>query len=418
MHLCLVEDNLSRNFRPLTWFRPVYDLRCGMLSLRERAEHWLNPRSVSLHTRQSLVSLVKEEFPKNEVGAVSPASCLVLSGRCIVDADFVKAVKKARTDCVFTSGGEVVAALVSERMLGLLLDQIENDEIDLSGFRPLPEIQVETKLVRFPWDLVYANETTLESDFNLLTRKSSSRSGKADIHKGATLVGKKRIHIGTRSQIDAGVVLDAGAGPIYIGRNVHIYPHAVIEGPCFVGDGSIIKIGAKIYGNTSIGISCKVGGEVEHAILHSHSNKQHDGYLGHSYLGQWVNLGAGTTTSNLKNTYGNVSIRVGDKLVDSGRMFLGTISGDHVKTGINVSLDTGTVIGPSSNLFGARLLPKFIPSFSWGESGAITTYEPQKAFDVAVKVMARRNVQGTVAYREVFHEVFNRTENERSANRK
>ncbi len=415
MHLCLFEDSVSRNFLPLTWFRPVYDLRCGMLSLRERALIFLSPKKISLHAQTRLAALLSEHEPNAEINSISSESCLVLNGRCIVDKDLVKAIKKERRECVFVSGGEIVAARIGGVALRRLNVELKNGLTDFSVFTSLPRVDVNAILVKYPWDLVYANDATLISDFALLNRKS--RTSQVKIHKSVVLLGRKNIHLGARAHISAAVVLDAQAGPIVLGKDAYIHPQAVIEGPCFVGAGSIIKIGAKIYGNTSIGASCKVGGEVEHSIIHSHSNKQHDGYLGHSYIGQWVNLGAGTTTSNLKNTYGSVSVDMNGVTIDSGRMFLGTLSGDHVKTGINVSLATGTVIGPSTNIFGAALFPKRLPAFSWGESGSLTVYSLEKALEVAVKVMARRDVQATSGYRQVFREVFQQTAYERTSRR-
>ncbi len=166
--------------------------------------------------------------------------------------------------------------------------------------------------------------------------------------------------------------------------------NAVLVGPCFIGDNSIIKIGAKIYEKTAIGEWCKVGGEVENSIIHAYANKQHDGFLGHSYLGEWVNLGADTNTSDLKNTYGKISAILRNKEVNSERMFLGLMAGDHTKSGINTMFTTGTVAGVSSNVIGAGYPPRSIPSFSFGGFKDSPVYDFQKAIDVAKTVMLRR----------------------------
>jgi UDP-N-acetylglucosamine diphosphorylase/glucosamine-1-phosphate N-acetyltransferase len=221
------------------------------------------------------------------------------------------------------------------------------------------------------------------------------------------------MRIGKGSTVGPGAVIDASEGPVFIGNNVNILPTAVIEGPCYIGDGSMIRVGAKIYGNTSIGRGCKVGGEVEHSILHSHCNKQHDGFLGHAYLAPWVNLGAGTTTSNLKNTYGSVRVHINGKTVDSHKMFVGMTAGDHVKVGINGTIDTGTVIGPSSNIYGTSIPPRNIPPFTWGTTGDFSTYDIERAVSVATTVMGRRNVVASDAYKQLLRYIFETTSNER-----
>jgi len=221
--------------------------------------------------------------------------------------------------------------------------------------------------------------------------------------------------IGEGTKVKPGVVLDAENGPIYIGSNATIFSNAVIEGPAFVGDRSLIKIGAKIYENTSIGEVCKVGGEVEGSIIHSYSNKQHDGFLGHAYLGMWVNLGADTNNSDLKNNYGNVKMVIDGKAVDTGSMFMGLVMGDHSKSSINTMFNTGTVVGVSSNVYGSGFPPKAVPSFAWGGGGELTTYEIGKAIDVARRVMGRRKMELSPVEEAVLRHVFEQTKNERGA---
>ncbi|HCV44074.1 MAG TPA: transferase [Bacteroidetes bacterium] len=413
MHLCLFEDIHSNNFLPLTYFRPVYDLRCGMLSLKERIVSHLQPKSLSLFVREYLAPVVREENPGVEVNKVSSGNCLFVSGRTIMDARLARQLKNAKGDCLFLSGGHLVAVRLSGENLKKAMSSTYSDAIDLSDVKNVLNVDVEARLVSYPWDLVYANESELANDFLLLTKKSEGIEKTSVVHKAAVLLDKKHVRIGKKTVVGPGAVLDATGGPIFIGDGVKIFPTAVIEGPCYVGAGSMIKVGARVYGNTSIGRECKVGGEVEHSILHSHSNKQHDGFLGHSYIAPWVNLGAGTTTSNLKNTYGSVRVQINGKVVDSGRAFVGLTAGDHVKIGINGTIDTGTVIGPSSNLYGTSIPPKSIPAFSWGTAGNLKTYDVERATAVAATVMNRRNVVTTEAYRQLFRYIFELTINER-----
>jgi UDP-N-acetylglucosamine diphosphorylase / glucose-1-phosphate thymidylyltransferase / UDP-N-acetylgalactosamine diphosphorylase / glucosamine-1-phosphate N-acetyltransferase / galactosamine-1-phosphate N-acetyltransferase len=413
MHLCLFEDFHSSNFLPLTYFRPVYDLRCGMLTLRERIVSHLLPKSVSLFAREYLAAVLREENPGLEVNKVSSNACLFVNGRTIMSVTLARQLKMADVDCLFVNGEQIIAVRLSGKNLSKAMSSSYADAIDLSNVVGLQKVEVDSNLVSYPWDLVYANAVELAKDFSILTKKSTGIAKTAEVHKAAVLIGKRSLYIGKRSVVGAGAVLDASGGPIFVGNDVRIYPTAVIEGPCYIGDCSTIKVGAKIYSNTSIGPVCKVGGEVEHSIFHSHSNKQHDGFVGHSYLAPWVNLGAGTTTSNLKNTYGSVKVNVNGKTVDSGKMFVGLTAGDHVKIGINGTINAGTVIGPSSNIYGSSIAPKNMPPFTWGTAGNFSTYDVERAVGVATTVMSRRNVIASEAYKQLFRYIFEITGNER-----
>jgi len=205
-----------------------------------------------------------------------------------------------------------------------------------------------------------------------------------------------------------GVVIDAESGPVWIDDHAQIMPQAVLEGPLAVGANSIIKVGAKIYENTTIGPVCKVGGEVEESIFQSYSNKQHDGFLGHSYLGSWINLGADTNNSNLKNNYAEVQIwnYPQERLISTGRQFCGLIMGDHSKCGINTMFNTGTVIGVSANIFGSNFPRNFIPSFSWGGASGFITYALDKASETADLVMNRKNEDYTDEDRKIMKHIF------------
>jgi UDP-N-acetylglucosamine diphosphorylase / glucose-1-phosphate thymidylyltransferase / UDP-N-acetylgalactosamine diphosphorylase / glucosamine-1-phosphate N-acetyltransferase / galactosamine-1-phosphate N-acetyltransferase len=416
MHLCLVEDTFTRQFLPLTHFHPVYDLRCGIFTLQERIIRYLRPAGLSLHCRSYLIPLTAEEHTGATVGTIPARRCLVLNGRCVLTPPLARLLKKAEPGCVYMSGEEFVAAVLEGQALESFREAMRADLIDPSAFHRYERRDVEAELLRYPWDCIAANDRVLEADMALLPRSRSSRTRRG-VHRSAVLVGGRSIVLGTGCVIGPGAVLDAGNGPIHIGHRAVIHPLAVIEGPASIGDGAVVNAGARIGSGTVIGPVCKVGGEVHHSIMHSYANKQHDGFLGHSYLAPWVNLGAGTTTSNLKNTYGNITVQSGRHRIDTGRMFLGLIAGDHLRTGINVPLDTGTIAGVSCNIFGAALPPKFIPSFSWGEAGDLTTYQPDKALDVATRAMSRRGIQCSEAYARVFHHVYNETAYERTGAR-
>jgi UDP-N-acetylglucosamine diphosphorylase/glucosamine-1-phosphate N-acetyltransferase len=259
---------------------------------------------------------------------------------------------------------------------------------------------------------VHHNPGQIKSDFAFFGR-SGQIAGK--IHPLVTLLAEENIHVAAGAKIKPGVVLDAEDGPIFIDEGATIMANASLQGPLYVGRNSTIKMGAKIYEGTSIGPVCKVGGEVEESIFHAYSNKQHDGFLGHSYLGEWVNLGADTNNSDLKNNYGTVRVRIDGKTIDSGLLFVGLFMGDHAKSGINTMFNTGTVVGVMSNVFGADYPDKFIPSFTWGGAASGETYACDKALEVARRVMARRNRELTKAQESVLRHVFELTAPERLA---
>ncbi len=416
MHIGIFEDESSRNFLPLTYLRPVFDLRCGALTLREKILAHLPADSITLFVRPLLFDLAREENPSIsfsiDTGRIP--EYLLVNGRSIMTRAGARTIMKTKGEAIFISGKTVVAARLAAQNLDKLAGEIGSG---LSSFNDtVPRVEVDIPVATYPWDLLYSLETEIINDIVFLAgRKKNSKKGKS-VHRSAVLIERKNIFIGKKSDIGPTAVLDASNGPIYIGQGVKILPHTFIAGPATIGDGSVVKAGARIYGHTVIGPVCKVAGEIEHSIFQSHANKAHDGYVGHSFIGSWANLGAGTTTSNLKNTYGNVKAIINGASVDSGRMFLGLTAGDHVKTGINATLDTGTVIGTSSNIYGTGLLPKSISPFSWGSGTNLGIYDCERAIDVAARVMARRSVTCTDTYKNLLREVFRITQHERSRN--
>jgi UDP-N-acetylglucosamine diphosphorylase/glucosamine-1-phosphate N-acetyltransferase len=205
--------------------------------------------------------------------------------------------------------------------------------------------------------------------------------------------------------VRAGAVIDASDGPVWIGDGAVIMPNAVVVGPACVGTRSTVKAGARILAGTSIGAICRVGGEVDETVFADYSNKQHDGFLGHSYVGSWVNIGAATNTSDLKNTYGMVRMWNAGAERDTGRQFLGVILGDHTKTGINTVFNTGTVVGFNCNLYSSEMPASFVPSFSWGHGRTLAPYDLAKAMQTASVAMPRRGVDFTDVSRRLFERI-------------
>jgi UDP-N-acetylglucosamine diphosphorylase/glucosamine-1-phosphate N-acetyltransferase len=413
MNICIFEDEKYRKLLPLVYFRPVYELRCGINLLKDKIIRSFSNPNVILHARDYLTDVLKRDYPNYYVNELPPNANQVLfvNGRVLADPHFADKFKYNGKDIAYVKGDDIVAFWASGENLEKFKNKFGTPLTKLD-FENYEKVEISPKLINYPWDIINNNGEQIVIDFNILTDGKARREGK--IYEGVHLLNEHFIHIEEGAKIKPGVVLDAENGPIYIGKNVKILPNAVIEGPAYVGDGSLIKVSAKIYENTSIGPVCKVGGEVEASIIHAFSNKQHEGFIGHSYLGTWVNIGADTNNSDLKNDYGNVKVYVDGELIDSGSMFVGLIMGDHSKSGINLMFNTGTVIGVSCNIYGSGLPPKFVPSFSWGGAqDGFVTYRIDKAIEVARRVMARRNVQLTEIDEKLFRKIFELTEEER-----
>lgn len=406
--ICIFEDNLAPKLSPLSLTRPVFDLRCGMTSLLQKIVRAYPDRKGYLMCRPHLRNVVREAHPDLRVAeSIQEDACLFINGMVLFDPRLAEklAVEK---DTVFLQSGRMVAAQLSRKNL---------KKVNASGQLDLGQVnaerrEIEANLITYPWDLINHNAGEIRRDFEFF---ASGGKIEGDVSDSAVLINEQKIHVGVGAKIKAGVILDAENGPIAIGKNTTVMPNAVIEGPCWIGDESTIKIGAKIYEGTSIGEVCKVGGEVEESLIHSHSNKQHDGFLGHAYLGQWVNLGADTNNSDLKNNYGSVKVYLDGDWVDSGHQFVGLFMGDHAKSGINTMFNTGTVVGAMSNIFGADFPPKFLPSFVWGGAAGLVEHELEKALSTARTVMSRRGVEMSSAYEQLIRYIFEETKGERSS---
>ena len=405
--LCFFEDENQNRLYPLSLTQPVYLLRSGINLLFEKITRRYPSSRVHFFCRDYLAPVLREQSPTIPVNQIEVDSCLLINGR-FIPADGLP--EPAEENLVWRCKDEVVAAWLSGERLQQALhtaDGIIHQEM----FRGLPSRELPGTLISYSWDLVHQNAVQMASDFSHLN-VGGQILGR--IYPNVTLLNEKNIFIGEGAKIYPGVVLDAENGPIYIGKNATIMANAVLQGPCFVGESSLIKIGAKIYHGTSIGERCKVGGEVEASIIHSYSNKQHEGFLGHSYLGQWVNIGADSNNSDLKNNYSPVKVYADGQMVDTGLTFAGLTMGDHAKCGINTMFNTGSVVGVMSNVFGTGFTPKFIPSFTWGGIETMDVYDCDKALETARRVMKRRNVEMSPAQEKMLREVFVMTEQERN----
>lgn len=412
MQITIFEDESFKNFLPLVHFRPVFGLRCGALTLGEKFARHLSSHDIGHLVRPELLPYLRAENPECRYNQPLPNDTWLINGRMIACEALGKFIARSpREDKIFMRGKDVAAIFLRKLSVIKYESELQRGVIRKDAFAGFAEGSADFKMVEYPWDLLYSTEDEIASDAVFLRKKKSRIGGK--VFPGVRMLNKRNVFVGKGSVVKPGVVLDAEKGPVILGKNVTVMSNAVIEGPVFIGDDSIVKIGAKIYHGTSVGEWCKVGGEVEASIIQSYSNKQHEGFLGHSYLGSWVNIGADTNTSDLKNNYSNVRVQVQGKSVDSGKQFVGLTMGDHSKSGINMMFDTGTVAGVSCNLFGAGLPPKFVPSFTWGGEKSFETYNIEKSIETMKKVMIRRGVKMSGEYENLVRKIYSETAGER-----
>lgn len=396
--IVVFEDDGWRNLLPLTYWRTTCELRTGYGSLLDAILTCTEATGVHLYCRPMLAAVTAERFAHPVNRCPDDDAALLLNGRLLMTAPLAAGPRPAvqwhdGTPIVIQADRALMARLSPEVLL-------DSDRVcTVLGDVPEFPFIASPRLMNYPWDLVHANVGMLHWGWER-TGRSASKEGR--LCPGVHLLEEKAIHIGAGSVIKPGVVLDAENGPIYIGDGVTVAPNVSIEGPCYIGDGSIIQPGAALRDAMSIGRRCKVGGELEASIVHGYSNKQHDGFLGHAYVAEWVNLAADTVNSDLKNTYGSIRVPINGIEVESGQMFVGLTIGDHSKTGIGQMFPTGAVMGFGSNVATCEFAPKFVPSFSWLTNHHSLPYRVDRCLDVARRVMARRQVTMTRAEEALF----------------
>ncbi len=391
------------------------DLRCGMNTLFEKIKRCYPRTDIHILCRDHLSSSVKKNHPGALVGKLGKEpSVMFMNGRLLCDPETAKRIPLSGGDEIFECDGTIVAARLSKSNLELIAGSAFTPDIK-HYFSPVYKTakitRISVKLVNYFFDLIAHNKEEIISDFSLITRGGITRGR---VHQTIAFYQRSGIFIDDGADIEAFCVLDARNGPIYVDKNARIQPYSRLEGPCFIGERSVVMAGANIRSGTSVGPGCRIGGEVEGTIFQGASNKQHYGFLGHSYVGEWVNMGAGVTNSDLKNNYGNVKIHYIKEDVDSGTMFLGCSIADHTKIGIGALIATGAVIGAASNIYGGGITQKFIPSFSWGDANNLVIHDPEKAIKTAQTVMSRRDKEMSQDDIDLFRKVFELTEEERA----
>ncbi len=418
--LFIFEDDKFDQFFPLTYNRPVYELLCGITRIREKIISLFPDTEVILLCRDYLEKVLAEKTKQkvNQFTVKDKDEILLVNGRIIPTVDFTEKVNFSTEGKFFFHGDDLLGWSGKGEAFNDNKDVFKNlhakDRIKSQKTKGNVS-KIDVKPIDFLWDLVMRNGSEIEADFRRIKSHLDFKNmfKHCQVDDAALVYDMEKVYVGKDSQIDGQVVLDARSGSIFIGERVKIQSHTLVQGPCYVGEDSILT-GGKIRVGTSIGPVCRIGGEVDDSIFLGYSNKNHEGFLGHSYVGEWVNLGALTTNSDLKNNYGSIRVMINGAEVNTAQTKVGAFIGDHVKTGIGTLLNTGVSIGFASNLFGGGMLKsKFVPSFFWGSTEKQEEYELSKSIDTANAVMERRGRELTREEENLFKKIFKLTEKER-----
>jgi UDP-N-acetylglucosamine diphosphorylase/glucosamine-1-phosphate N-acetyltransferase len=413
MRLILVDrsETQRRQFWPLTLSRPIWDLRCGMTSLAEKLQAKTGINDVAYFVPDYMAAAYRErtDRPVNQMSALADQDVLILDA-CVKADNFglhAPSVKGEPSVVNLDEQGNVLAAYLNKGDL----KKLPNSDIDAllnSAKATLPTVKAALPTWQYAWDLMLASPHQITADF-----AAAGRQGiEGKIEEPSALRGsKKDVYVAPGVTIHPMVVIDTEHGPVYIDEGAEIHPFTRIEGPCYIGKKSML-LGAKCREGNSIGPYCRIGGEVEESVIQGYSNKYHDGFLGHAYVGEWVNLGALTTNSDLKNDYSTVSVMLdGKHSIDTGSTKVGSLIGDHTKTSIGVLFNTGSVIGAMAIIMSTgKPLPKYIPSFAWFIEGIVTKGFGRKTlYGTANTAMGRRKQKWTPTQEAMWDKIFEMT---------
>jgi len=390
MNYILFDGDVRNALLPFTYTKPLADLRIGILTIREKWEKYLG-----LTTTTITEDYLEEKYPMVEM----PENIMINASFCPNDG-LVGMVKNLSEKEAIFKGEDVIAFYTTDTQ----------EEVNFEDYKQV-EFTEDVLQIKNTWDIFSLNNKAIEQDFNLITKNRKSEP----IPAGVNTVNQENIFLEEGAKLTF-CTLNASTGPIYIGKDAEIMEGCIVRGALAMCDNSVLKLGAKIYGATTIGPHSKVGGEVNNSVLMGYSNKGHDGFLGNSVLGEWCNLGADTNNSNLKNNYAEV--RLWDyntgRFAKTGLQFCGLMMGDHSKCGINTMFNTGTVVGVSANIFGSGFPRNFIPSFSWGGASGFTEYKTNKVFEVANEVMKRRKISFDDIEKRILENVYELTKQYRN----
>lgn len=391
MNYILFDDTTWQNLLPLTFTKPVSEIRIGILTITEKWETYLSGK-LTFQTQEYLSAKYKPSYTNNAVfinGKICPTAELLAK---INDLEFNKGIKK----------GNTLIAYRSNQASPLNIEEALTHSV---------ETTVNYLSVENTWDIFSKNGQAIQQDFELLTRDRISQP----LSSSNTVIGDAKAVFLEEGAVVEAAILNTKSGPIYIGKDSEIMEGSAVRGPFALCEHSALKLSTKVYGPTTIGPHSKVGGEINNSVVFGFSNKAHDGFLGNSVIGEWCNLGADTNNSNLKNNYGNVKLYnyAQQKMVDTGLQFCGLTMGDHSKCGINTMFNTGTVVGVGANIFGGGFPPTHIASFSWGGAEGMEEYKFDKMVETANRVYARRSLTMSTEEKQILQTVFDRTKKDR-----
>ncbi len=385
MNYILFDGDVRQSLLPFTYTKPVADIRIGILTIREKWE-----KHLGLTTTTVTEEYLEEKYPMVEL----EENILINASFCPSENLIEKIKNLSKNEAIF-KGEDVIAFFTTD----------SQEEVNFDDYTQI-EFEEELIQIKNTWDIFSLNDQAIQQDFNLITEGRTSEP----IPKGVQCINIENIFVEEGAKLTF-ATLNATNGPIYIGKNAEIMEGCVVRGALAMCENSVLKLGAKIYGATTLGPYCKVGGEVNNAVLMGYSSKGHDGFLGNSVLGEWCNLGADTNNSNLKNNYAEVKLwdyETG-RFAKTGLQFCGLMMGDHSKCGINTMFNTGTVVGVSANIYGSGFPRNFVPSFSWGGASGFTEYKTNKVYEVAEVVMQRRNMVFDAVEQRILEHVFEET---------
>lgn len=385
MNYILFDGAVRNQLLPFTFTRPVADIRIGILTIREKWEHLLGFTTTT----------ITEDYLSEKYPMVEMEQNVLINASFLPSENLVNIVKSLTENQAIFFEDEPIAFYTTE-----------DQEVDFDTYDVIQYTYDDVLRIEHTWDIFSKNHDAIKRDFDLLTKGRESQP----IPEMAVAFNKENIFIEEGAKLPL-CSLNATEGPIYIGKNAEIMEGSMIRGPFALCDNATVKMNAKIYTGCTIGPHSKVGGELNNSVIMGYSNKGHDGFLGNSVIGEWCNLGADTNNSNLKNNYAEVRLwdYETEGFARTGLQFCGLMMGDHSKCGINTMFNTGTVVGVSANIFGSGFPRNFVPSFSWGGSGGMTTYKTNKAFEVAKVVMARRNETFSEMDATILEHVFEET---------
>ncbi|HQV61522.1 MAG: glucose-1-phosphate thymidylyltransferase [Chitinophagaceae bacterium] len=348
------------NLHPFTLTRQIQDIRIGILTIREKWELMLG--LISYDKKEDDYKDLDRSVNIDEV--IGDDVCFMIHGNVLPTSKLVKAILRLKEgEFIATPGGNSVAFCITKNEIA------DKYKIKVGHAVTYRE---EIKTIQFPWDIFHLNDWAIRQDFELLTSKRKSQP----ISKTNKVIKPSQLFIEKGAKVEH-CIINASTGPVYIGKDAEVMEGCVIRGPFSLGEKACLKMGTKVYGATTVGPQSVVGGEIKNSVLFGYSNKAHEGYLGDSVIGEWCNMGAGTTNSNLKNNASDVKVWTPKGELNAGPK-CGVMMGDYSRTAVNTAINTGTVIGVSCNVFGSGLTPKYIPNFSWGSEG-VKRYEFEKA---------------------------------------